>query len=42
MDYFLLDDDGEDDHSIVGFDDDLQVLRVTAEVLGWDLPEDDG
>ena len=39
VDYFILEDDGEDDDSIVGFDDDLEVVRVTAEVLGWDLPE---
>lgn len=37
--YFVLEDDGEADTSIVGFDDDLEVLRVTAFVLGWKLPE---
>ena len=38
VDYFLLEDDGEEDGSIVGFDDDLEVVRVTAEVLGWAIP----
>ena len=41
VEYLVLDDDGEADQSIVGFDDDLRVVSVTAEVLGWDLPEDD-
>ena len=41
VDYFTLEDDAEADSSIVGFDDDLEVLLVTATVLGWDLPEDD-
>ena len=39
VEYLLLDDDGEADDSIVGYDDDLRVLKATAEVLGWDLPE---
>lgn len=42
VDYFLLDEDAEPDGSIIGFDDDLQVVRVTAEVLGWELPEHNG
>ena len=37
--YFVLEDDGEADSSVVGFDDDLKVVQVTAEVLGWQLPE---
>ena len=39
--YFLLEDDGEGDDSIIGFDDDLHVVQVTAEVLGWSLQEED-
>ena len=41
VEYLVLDEDGEADESIVGFDDDLGVVRVTAEVLGWNLPEND-
>jgi hypothetical protein len=37
--YFALDDDGEPDSSVVGFDDDLAVVLATAEVLGIDLSE---
>ena len=37
--YFILEDDGEDDSSVIGFDDDLRVVQITAEVLGWSLPE---
>jgi len=40
VDYFVEEDDGENDNSIVGFDDDLEVVRVTAEVLGWPISED--
>lgn len=42
IEYCLLRVDGQDDTSIVGFDDDLQVIRVTAEVLGLSLAEEDG
>src|SRR5262245_9204138 len=37
VEYFLRRADAEDDLSIVGFDDDLQVIRTTAEVLGHPL-----
>jgi hypothetical protein len=39
VEYFLRRADAEDDQSIVGFDDDLQVIRTTAEVLGHPLEE---
>jgi hypothetical protein len=39
VEYFILEDDGEDDTSLIGFDDDLQVAQVTAAVLGWDIPD---
>lgn len=39
VEYFVLEDDGEDDNSVIGFDDDLEVVRVTADVLGWEIPE---
>jgi len=38
VEYFVLEDDAEDDNSLVGMDDDLQVVVVTAQVLGWELP----
>jgi len=37
VEYYLLRKDAEEDTSIVGFDDDLQVIQVTAEVLGHRL-----
>ncbi|MBL4771930.1 MAG: hypothetical protein JKY61_12515 [Planctomycetes bacterium] len=37
VEYFILEDDGEDDSSVIGFDDDWQVVEVTAKVLGWGL-----
>lgn len=40
VDYFLLEHDGEPDGSIIGFDDDLEVVRATARALGWELPEE--
>lgn len=39
--YFLLEHDGEPDASIIGFDDDLDVARATALVLGLD-PDEEG
>ena len=37
--YFVLEDDAEADDSVIGFDDDLQVLDTTAQYLGWSLSE---
>ncbi len=36
--YFILEEDAEGDESIIGFDDDLQVVEATAAVLGVTLP----
>lgn len=33
--YFELEDDAESDGSVIGFDDDLQVVAATFEALGW-------
>lgn len=33
--YFILEDDAEADSSIIGFDDDLQVVVETFKALGW-------
>ena len=33
--YFELEDDAEADGSVIGFDDDLQVVEATFEALGW-------
>lgn len=38
VEYFVLADDVEDDTaSVIGFDDDLLVVRATAEALGWPI-----
>jgi hypothetical protein len=37
VEYFLMERDAEPDHSIIGFDDDLEVLTATARALGWPL-----
>lgn len=40
--YFILEDDAEEDSSVIGFDDDLQVVDATFHALGWNndgLPE---
>lgn len=34
--YFILEDDAEQDDSVIGFDDDLQVVAETFKALGWD------
>lgn len=34
--YFVLEDDAEEDGSVIGFDDDLQVVEATFRALGWD------
>ena len=33
--YFELEDDAEADGSVIGFDDDLQVVEATFKALGW-------
>lgn len=41
VEYFVLENDGENDDSIVGFDDDLRVVQLTADVLGWSVAPDE-
>jgi hypothetical protein len=37
VEYFILEADGEEDSSVIGFDDDWEVVQCTAKVLGWSL-----
>ena len=39
VDYFILEEDAEADDSIIGFDDDWEVVETTAAVLGVSLKE---
>ncbi len=36
IDYFILEEDAESDGSVIGFDDDLEVVQAAFEALGWD------